>query len=53
MTTDKQIELIELVKGYGVFYSMFNEKLDANDDSYKTYKRLAAEKLKKIEELIA
>jgi hypothetical protein len=53
MTKDKQIELIELVKGYGVFYKIFNEKLDANDDSYKTYKRLAAEKLKKIEELIA
>ena len=53
MTKDKQIELIKLVKGYGVFYSIFNEKLDANDDSYKTYKRLAAEKFKKIQELIA
>ena len=53
MTTDKQNELMELVKGYGVFYKIFNEKLDANDASYKTYKRLAAEKFKKIEELIA
>ena len=53
MTKDKQIELIELVRGYGVFYSIFNEKLDANDDSYKIYKRLAAENLKKIQELIA
>ena len=53
MTKDKQIELIELVKGYGVFYSIFTEKLDANDDSYEIYKRLAAENFKKIEELIA
>lgn len=53
MTKDKQIELIELVKGYGVFYSIFNEKLDANDDSYKTYKRLAEDNLKRIQDLIA
>jgi len=53
MTKDKQIELIKLVKGYGVFYSMFSEKLDANDDSYEIYKSLAEEKFKKIEELIA
>jgi hypothetical protein len=53
MTKDKQIELIKLVEGYGVFYSIFNEKLNAYDDSYKTYKRLWTEKLEKIQELIA
>jgi len=53
MTRDKQIKLIELVEGYGVFYSIFNEKLDANDDSYKLYKETAERKLKEIQELIA
>jgi len=59
MTKDKQIELIELVRDYGVFYSIFEEKLSADvaigvsDESYKLYKETAERKIKEIQELIA
>jgi len=53
MTKENQNMLIELVKDYGVFYSIFDEKLNADDDSYKFYKATAERKLKEIQELIA
>jgi|TARA_R110001599_G_C11721083_1_gene605569 hypothetical protein len=59
MTKDNQNKLIELVKDYGVFYSIFEEKLSddvasgSSDNSYQVYKATAERKLKEIQELIA
>ena len=59
MTKDNQKKLIELVRDYGVFYSIFEEKLSADvaigvsDESYKLYKETAERKIKEIQELIA
>ena len=59
MTKDNQNKLIELVKDYGVFYSIFEEKLSddvasgSSDNSCQVYKATAERKLKEIQELIA
>lgn len=59
MTKDNQKKLIELVRDYGVFYSIFEEKLSADvatgvsDESYKLYKETAERKINEIQELIA
>jgi uncharacterized protein (DUF342 family) len=59
MTKDNQKKLMDLVRDYGVMYSIFEEKLNTvneegfSDSSYAVYKDIAEGTLKEIQELIA
>ena len=59
MTKDNQKKLMDLVRDYGVMYSIFEEKLNTvneegfSDSSYVVYKDIAEGTLKEIQELIA